>query len=312
MEKKKSKRVPKKVTQPHDREAHRSGGVRSFSRGLLHIIISVLVLRATVIEAYNVPTGSMEDTILIGDFILGNKFVYGIRTPDWIGLPWTNIGFSIPHWHLPGFDKPKSGDVVIFRYPNDRWPANRIGPFDPSLNYIKRCIAGPGQTVQIIGKEVYVDGKHMPLPPRGKISHLNMYSPNYKESVIFPRGIGNRDYFGPLRVPAKGDTLRVGEYPVDEILNCASLDGHDVFLGPNGRMLIDGRAVKEYVCEQDYYFMMGDNRDNSHDSRYWGLVPYDNIIGEALIVYLSWDQTEPNLLVRLFKLRPDRLFRLIR
>lgn len=310
MGKKKTKKNLTKTPPPEKRPS--PGGARNLTRGLLHIIISVLVLRATVIEAYNVPTGSMEDTILVGDFILGNKFVYGIRTPDWIGIPWTNIGFSIPHWHLPGFDKPKSGDVVIFRYPNDRWPANRIGPFDPSLNYIKRCIAGPGQTVQIIAKEVYVDGKHMPLPPHGKVNLLNMYSPNYKESVIFPRGMGNRDYFGPLRVPAKGDTLRPGEYPVDEILNCASLDGHDVFLAPGGKMIIDGKQVSEYVCQQDYYFMMGDNRDNSHDSRYWGLVPYDDIIGEALMIYLSWDQTEPNLLARLFKLRPERIFHLIR
>lgn len=82
-----------------EKQAKRSRNSSAF-RGLMHIIVSVLILRATVIEAYNVPTGSMETTIKIGDFILGNKFIYGIRTPDWIGIPWTNFGFSVPYYRL--------------------------------------------------------------------------------------------------------------------------------------------------------------------------------------------------------------------
>ncbi len=284
---------------------------RGFSRGLLHVIISVLILRAAVIEAYNVPTGSMENTVKVGDFILGNKFIYGIRTPDWIGIPWTNIGFSIPYTRLPGFDKVKSGDVVIFRYPNDKWPANRIGPFDPSLNYIKRCIAGPGQTLEIKLKRVYLDGKEFHLPPHGKINYTNIYSPEYQERVIFPRGMGNRDNFGPLRIPSKGDTLWFNRENSDLYMNVISLEGHDVFLTNDGNVMIDGKSAKYYVCTENFYFMMGDNRDNSHDSRFWGLVPESNIIGEALIIYLSWDQTEPNLVKRLFTLRPSRMFTLI-
>lgn len=280
-------------------------------RGLLHIVVSVLILRATVIEAYNVPTGSMETTIRIGDFILGNKFVYGIRTPDWVGIPWTNIGFSVPYYRLPGFEAPKTGDVVIFRYPNDRWPANQIGPFDPSLNYIKRCIAGPGQTLSIRDKDVFVDGVAFPLPEHGRASKLTLYDDEYVERNIFPRGMGNRDHFGPLQVPARGDTIHFNEDNLDLAANVVSLEGHEVRPGIAGQLKVDGKSVDHYVCEQDHYFMMGDNRDNSHDSRYWGLVPESNIIGEALITYLSWEQTEPNLLKRLFKIRPSRMFRLI-
>lgn len=280
-------------------------------RGLLHIIVSVLILRATVIEAYNVPTGSMETTIRVGDFILGNKFIYGIRTPDWIGIPWTNFGFSVPYYRLPGFEAPKTGDVVIFRYPNDRWPANQIGPFDPSLNYIKRCIAGPGQVLEIKEKDVYVDGVLFPLPENGRASKLNLYDPSYQERTIFPRGMGNRDNFGPLHIPAAGDTLDFSSANLDQVVNVISLEGHDVLPGSSGSLMVDGNLTHSYVCQQNHYFMMGDNRDNSHDSRYWGLVPESNIIGEALLTYLSWEQTEPNLLKRIFKLRPGRMFRLI-
>lgn len=293
-----------------EKQAKRSRNSSAF-RGLMHIIVSVLILRATVIEAYNVPTGSMETTIKIGDFILGNKFIYGIRTPDWIGIPWTNVGFSVPYYRLPGFEEPKTGDVVIFRYPNDRWPGMQIGPHDPSLNYIKRCIAGPGQTMEIVGKDVFVDGDLFALPEHGRASKLNMYDDAYHERMIFPRGMGNRDYFGPLRIPAAGDTLVFSELNLDHVVNVVSLEGHQVEPGISGQLIIDGKSSTSYVCEQNHYFMMGDNRDNSHDSRYWGLVPESNIIGEAIITYLSWEQTEPNLLKRLFKIRPSRMLKLI-
>ena len=293
-----------------EKKAKRSRNSSAF-RGLMHIIVSVLILRATVIEAYNVPTGSMETTIKIGDFILGNKFIYGIRTPDWIGIPWTNFGFSVPYYRLPGFEQPKTGDVVIFRYPNDKWPGIQIGPHDPSLNYIKRCIAGPGQTLELIEKDVFIDGVQFELPEYGRASKLNVYDEAYDERMIFPRGIGNRDYFGPLHIPAAGDTLVFSEINLDHAVNVISLEGHEVQPGSSGHLNIDGESADHYVCEQNHYFMMGDNRDNSHDSRYWGLVPESNIIGEAIVTYLSWEQTEPNLLKRIFKIRPSRMFRLI-
>lgn len=293
-----------------EKQAKRSRNSSAF-RGLMHIIVSVLILRATVIEAYNVPTGSMETTIKIGDFILGNKFIYGIRTPDWIGIPWTNFGFSVPYYRLPGFEEPKTGDVVIFRYPNDKWPGMQIGPHDPSLNYIKRCIAGPGQTMEITEKDIFVDGVEFPLPEHGRASKLNVYDESYDERMIFPRGIGNRDYFGPLRIPAAGDTLVFSEVNLDHAVNVISLEGHEVQPGLSGTLKIDGETTDHYICEMDHYFMMGDNRDNSHDSRYWGLVPESNIIGEAIITYLSWEQTEPNLFKRITKIRPSRMLRLI-
>ncbi|MCF7822961.1 MAG: signal peptidase I [Candidatus Marinimicrobia bacterium] len=293
-----------------ERQAKRPGKSSAF-RGLLHIIVSVLILKAAVIGAYNVPTGSMETTIRIGDFILGNQFVYGIRTPDWIGVPWTNIGFSVPYYRLPGFEEPRTGDVVIFRYPNDKWPAIQIGPHAPSLSYVKRCIAGPGQSLRIIEKDIFVDGVLFTLPEHAIASKLNLYAASYQERMIFPRGMGNRDNYGPLTIPAEGDTLVYGRDNLDLMVNVISLEGHDVMPGLAGEVNIDGVSTDHYVCEQDHYFMMGDNRDDSHDSRYWGLVPESYIMGEAILTWFSWEQTEPNLLKRIFKIRPDRMFRLI-
>ena len=97
-----------------------------------------LLLKVTLIEAYIVPTGSMEKTIMIGDFLIGNRFVYGMRTPDWIGIPYTDIGFDIPYFRFPKFREPKQGDIIIFKYPRD-----------PHLKNVKRCIAEPGDTLHI-------------------------------------------------------------------------------------------------------------------------------------------------------------------
>jgi signal peptidase I len=192
-------------------------------------LIAALILRQFVIQAFRIPTGSMEDTLLVGDFLLVNKFVYGAKTPDWLGIPFTEIGFSVPSFRLPAVKEPKPGDVIVFKYPRD-----------PKLDYIKRCIAVGGQTVEIRDKQVYVDGKPFPNPPKMKYIY-STYPTGQQEPGIIPQGAGNRDNYGPVVVP------------------------------------------------EGYVFAMGDNRDNSSDSRYWGFLPRENIIGEALIIYWSWD-----------------------
>lgn len=246
------------------------------ARSLGLIILVALALRATVVEAYIVPTGSMEKTILVGDFLIGNKFIYGMRTPDRLGIPYTQLGFDIPWIRLPAFRQPKGGDVVIFKYPHN-----------PLEKYVKRLIAGPGQTVTINKREIMVDEELYFHP-----EHLQFLdrSPQPKERSdpnIFPRGNGNKDNYGSIRIPAQGDTLwTVHDRGV--LWYVAIMDGHDVRM-KGDQLMVDGRPVSYYVVEQNYYFMMGDNRDQSYDSRFWGFVPQSHILGAALFIYFSLD-----------------------
>jgi signal peptidase I len=210
--------------------------VREWTEFIVTLVLMVFFIRVTTAEAFRIPTGSMEDTLLVGDFLLVNKFVYGIRTPDWIGVPFTKIGFNIPSTRLPGMRKVQSGDIIVFKY-----------PLDPSLNYIKRCIAGPGQTVEIRERQLFVDGQLFPNPPHAKFTNPTPLLPNVRERGIFaPTGARwNHDNYGPITVP----------------------EGH--------------------------YFVMGDNRDNSADSRYWGFLREQDIVGQALVIYLSWNRNAP-------------------
>jgi len=245
------------------------------------VLLAVFFIRAGVIEAYQIPTGSMESTINVGDFLLGNKFIFGARTPDWIGVPFTRMGFDIPYKRLPALRQPRSGDIVIFRFPHDTW-----------TKYVKRCIGAAGDTVEIIDKIPYVNGQPFPDPDQSIINYDHIYPADYQEANIFPRGNGNRDHYQSLYVPRKGDTLQVNELNPDYIYNIMSLDGHDVKYSFSN-FYVDGRLTDEYVVEQDYFFMLGDNRDNSYDSRYWGLVPFKYVMGTPLILYFSLDKNVP-------------------
>jgi len=208
---------------------------KDFTEGLFAALIAALIIRQFVIQAYTIPTSSMEDTLLVGDFLLVNKFNYGMRTPDWIGIPYTKVGFDVPWFRFPAIQDPEPYDVVIFRY-----------PLDTSVDYIKRCIAKGGQEVEVIDKEVYVDGKQFPHPPFSKYIDPNIQERQrrYYGQRLY-RNLGSRDNYGPIKVPANA------------------------------------------------YWVMGDNRDNSADSRYWGFVTHDHIVGQGLVIYFSWDSNLP-------------------
>ena len=126
------------------------------TRVLLLLIIIAFTVKSTLIEIYVVPTGSMENEILVGDLLIGNKFTYGMRTPNWIGIPYTRMGFDIPY-RLPGFKSVKNGDVAMFEYPRD-----------PFQKYVKRCIGIPSDTISIIDGEILVNSKIMPFPENAK------------------------------------------------------------------------------------------------------------------------------------------------
>jgi signal peptidase I len=186
------------------------GSFRDYGSSILIAVGLALLIRSTVVQAFYIPSGSMEDTLYIGDYLLANKFIYGAP----VGLP----VLSEPLFRLPGLRDPEPGDIVIFRSKTE------VG-----RDLIKRCVAVGGQTVQVIDKQLYVDGKPFQLSPTGKLT----------DPRILPGAASARDNFGPYRVKA------------------------------------------------DHYFMMGDNRDNSNDSRMFGPVPRKLIKGKAMIIYWS-------------------------
>lgn len=195
----------------HDRPTGFGHMLWEYAKSLGIAFLLAIVIKTSIVEAYKIPSGSMEDTLLVGDFLLANKFIYGSRLP-------------LLDYRLPALRDPEPGDVVIFKFPND-----------PSVNYIKRCIAEGGQTVEIRNKRVYVDGEFLALPTYGKFTTGEM---------VEPSGRSSRDNFGPFKVPP------------------------------------------------GTYFMLGDNRDNSYDSRFWGVVPRDLVQGKAMVIHWSWG-TDP-------------------
>ncbi len=193
-------------------DAVKKSTLREYTSSILIAVGLALFIRTTVVQAFYIPSGSMEDTLHVGDYLLANKFVYGAP----IDIPLMDLTL----FRLPALRDPQPGDIVIFRSPTDR-----------DRDLIKRCVAVGGQRLEIIDKVLYVDGRPFPDPPRSK----------YTDPSVYLATANPRDNFGPFVVPA----------------------GH--------------------------FFMMGDNRDNSADSRYFGAVPRDLVKGKAMIIYWSWE-----------------------
>lgn len=204
-------------------ECRREPWYVEYSRSFFPVLLVVLVLRSFVIEPFRIPSGSMIPTLRIGDFILVNKFSYGIRLP-------------VVHAKLFDTGSPQRGEVAVFRFPGD-----------PSEDYIKRIIGLPGDRIAYIDKTLIINGTPIMRDARGDFSD------------------------------ARIDGLEV----YDE-----SIGGHrfSTLIDP-GRPGVEGEAV----VPAGHYFVMGDNRDHSNDSRYWGFVPDDNLVGRAFLIWMSWD-----------------------
>jgi signal peptidase I len=252
-------------------------------------VLLALFLKIAVLDACRIPTRSMERTILEGDFILVNKIAYGARTPD-VG-PFTNL--RIPPFRLPGVARPGRGDVLVFQYPG--------GPDEPKPaqtgHFVKRCIALPGDTVAIDQGHVWVNGGEI-LPPR--------------QARIEPLPVQHS--YGPVRVPKKGDVVPLSGLSVDRWRILIAREGHIVGTTDRGETLIDGLLCSTYQIENDYYFVLGDNRNDSYDSRFWGFLPENLILGRAMMVYWSWDErsVDRSFFPRLLSVRWERLGTIIR
>lgn len=198
-----------------------------YAKSFFPVILAVLLLRSFLVEPFRIPSGSMMPTLLVGDFILVNKYAYGIRLPV-LNTKVIEVG------------SPQRGDVAVFRY-----------PMDPRTDYIKRVIGVPGDHVEYRGKLLYINGEKIDQQPLG--SYIGT-------------GSGLSASGASLRLEQLGETQ------------------HQILVEAR-KPTLDG----EYRVPEGHYFVMGDNRDNSNDSRFWGTVPEENLVGRAFLIWMNWD-----------------------
>ena len=258
-----------------------------FWKNLFYAALAALFIKTFFIETSRVPTGSMEQTIMVGDFLFVNKFIYGASSPR--NIPFTNV--VLPYFQLPAISEPHKGDIIVFEYPGDR---DVITPKEV-LTYVKRCVAEPGDTLQIRNKVVYVNSKRLPIPAHIQYLMQQILPKSYTRPDIFPEGSGwNKDQYGPLVIPKKGDVVNLNLENISTYRTLINRNyGREVVSIADGNIYIEGKLARQYIIPQDYYFAMGDNRDDSADSRYWGFVPREKIVGEALMIYWSWNPEIP-------------------
>lgn len=281
--------------------------VKDFFKDLLFVLVSFFFLNSFVLASFEVPTGSMENEIMAGDFLFVNKFIYGGTTPRTI--PFTNV--RLPWFRVPAVRSVERGDVIVFEFPGQR---DEIQSSE-FMFYLKRAVALSGDTVQVVNRTLIVNGKTAPMPRNMKFNNLNAKPSSYPDPKIFPRESPfNEDNWGPVVVPKKGDVVELNAGTYARWATFIGREGHRVQMDQRGHVVIDGRETSTYTVERNYLFGMGDNRDNSLDGRFWGFIPEENIVGTPMIVYWSWDPDMPltNIIGKVASIRLSRIASLIK
>lgn len=217
-----------------------------YAKSFFPVILIVFLLRSFLVEPFKIPSGSMIPTLLVGDFILVNKYVYGIRLP-------------VVNTKIIDIEQPKRGDVIVFRY-----------PIDKSVDYIKRLVGLPGDKISYVNKRLTVNGVPVETTLKGDFSYIRA-GLNYVTAQQYQEKLGDTPHnllIHPSAPNIRLDDIRSFSYRQ----NCTYND--------NG-----------FTCEvpAGYYFLMGDNRDDSNDSRYWGFVPDSHIVGKAFLIWWNFD-----------------------
>lgn len=340
---------------------------REWINALVFATVVATLIRWLLLEAFVIPTHSMEQTLLAGDFILVSKLHYGTRTPQTpLQLPLmhqtirgTNIPsylpwIQLPMYRLPGFSKVKRGDKMVFNCITEL-----DKPVDLRTYYIKRCVGLPGEVVRMDRLQLYINEEVQPpypslqhryyLKTQARLSdaffrkyNISEYMPVqedylvhttsqtaaqlaqlphvqamrlviiptesfnpavYPNSPLFP---WNEDNFGPLTIPAQGMIIPINPSTLEQYAQVIThYEGHQNVRIEEDQLWINEQQVQEYTFCQNYYFVMGDNRPNSVDSRFWGFVPADHLVGKAVFILFSLDHKKKALA----KIRWNRLFR---
>ena len=359
--KKKEKKKPKSKSE-----------FRSWIDAIGFAIIAATILRTFLIEAYTIPTSSMEKSMLIGDFLFVSKVAYGPRVPmtpiavplvhhtvPFFGIKSYSESLKFPYHRMKGLGKIKRNDCVVFN-----WPAEKLGrPIDKKENYVKRCVGIPGDILELTESELIVNGTaqelfkgvknqwHYKLMTNGTGLNPNILREKYditeggrgrnrneynlsltnenrdalasfsnissikrkveKKGVfanyIFPHNENyawNIDNFGPIKIPeagAKVDLTITNLLIYKDIIERYENNKLEII---DNQIYINDKLSENYIFKMNYYWMMGDNRHNSADSRFWGFVPENHIVGKALFIWMSWDKNAKGLK----KVRWNRLF----
>jgi signal peptidase I len=394
---------------PDKRPEIKKTQIREWADAIIFAVIAASIIRIFLIEAYTIPTSSMEKTLLIGDYLFVSKVSFGPKVPNTPlsfpfvhhTLPLTESTKSylewikLPYYRFPGLAHVKNMDVVVFNYPDGDTVSTRFQsnisyyslvrqfgrdavwsnkgyfgdiiarPVDKRENFIKRCIGIPGDSIRIVNRKVFINGvgevnpgnrqfKYIvhtdgsPINQRvlsklditenistdnngnyeltlsdESLAKLREY-PNIRsiEPMIQPAGAydpnmfpfdstyrWNVDNFGPVWVPKKGATVGLDEHSIGFYRRIISVFEGNKLEERDGKIFINGKESHSYTFKMNYYWMMGDNRHNSMDSRYWGFVPEDHVVGKAVFVWLSLD---PNKSLLDGKIRLSKLMRFVK